>query len=354
MIFVGDIAHPFAQAPAWGHTFWPWSTPQAMVANLEGALVFENDQADTAQQGLFNHFSIIDALLAANVRVVSLANNHIMDVPGALAATCAKLRERGVGCTGAGATLQDAATPAQVCEFGKQWVFLAVGWETVQCRPAGRETAGVQPLEPAQLLSSIERCRTEFPDAVLVVMPHWNYELELYPQPAHRQLAMAAIDAGADGVIGHHPHRVGGIEMYRGRPIAYSLGNWWMPQGVYFGGSLRFGDETLLQLALEWTPGSEPVCHWFEYHREAHHLHHVGSEIFADSSRLRQLTPFAGMSHKEYLQWFPAHRVKRKALPIYRDYRHSVRNRVKDWYVGMRHEALMLLVSSGLRRMLKL
>lgn len=353
MIFIGDIAHPFPNPPAWGNLSWPWHGKHAMVANLEGSLVFGNELTNAKRRGLFNHISLVDALLSANIRVATLANNHVMDVSGALSKTCITLQERGIAFTGAGATLSEAASPAKIEEHDKTWVFLAVGWETIQCKPACPDRAGVYPLHPEKLLTAIKSWRKRFPDAVLVLLPHWNYELELYPQPAHRQLAMAAIDAGADAVIGHHPHRVGGIEIYRERPIAYSLGNWWMPQGVYFGGKLKFGDETLLQLALEWIPGKEIVCHWFEYSRDGHFLIYVGSENFDDSEKIHQLTPFAGMTHKAYQRWFAAHRVKRKALPIYYDYRHCLLNSIKDWYVHKRHSALMALESSGLRRILK-
>lgn len=351
MIFIGDIAHPFAHPPAWKQDKWPW-TAQPVVVNLEGALV-DDGRGHLQSRMLFNHISIVDSLIAANVRAVNLANNHIMDVAGALKDTCSMLQSQGISFTGAGANLHEAAKAMRIVDAGKTYVLLGVGWETIQCRSADQQHPGVNPLKPPQLLKTIERLRASEPAAVIVIMPHWNYEMELYPQPAHRQLAMAAIDAGADAVIGHHPHRVGGIEIYKGHPIAYSLGNWWMPQGVYFNGTLRFGDETLLELALEWKWGEDPVCHWFQYCRETHQLIHIGSERLAESERIRQLTPFAGMPHKAYQQWFSKNRIKRKALPIYRDYRHRVSNAMKDRYVRMRHSALVSLETTGLRKMLK-
>jgi len=353
MVFVGDIAHPFFEPPPWGQIPWPWAPSQAMVANFEGALVFQKKQNVTERRALFNHVSVVDALVDANVRIVSLANNHIMDMPGSLADTCATLLSRGIAFAGAGGNLAEAATPAKAVEQDETWIFLAFGWETIRCKSATPTKEGVNPLNPAHVFESIDKQRKSHPNAKTVVLMHWNYETELYPQPAHRQLAMSVINAGADAVIGHHPHRVGGIEMHLGRPIVYSLGNWWVPQGVFWGGKLTFGDETLLELAVEWTPDRDIVCHWFEYCRECQCLKHIGSEPFARSERIQQLTPFAGMSHKKYTQWFSDHRIKRRALPIYRDYRHHFRNFLKDLYVDKRHSALMLMESSGLRRLLK-
>jgi hypothetical protein len=65
-----------------------------------------------------------------------------------------------------------------------------------------------------------------------------------------------------------------------------------MPQGVYFGGKLKYrGDETLLELALEWSPGKDIVCHWFEYCRKDHRLTHIGSGSLFKSAKVRELTP---------------------------------------------------------------
>jgi poly-gamma-glutamate synthesis protein (capsule biosynthesis protein) len=54
---------------------------------------------------------------------------------------------------------------------------------------------------------------------------HWGWEYESGPGERQRQLARTMIDAGADAVVGGHPHVTQGAEIYRGRPIIYSLGN---------------------------------------------------------------------------------------------------------------------------------
>jgi len=352
MIFVGDIAHPFENPPMWSKMEKPWEK-QAATVNLEGALVSDSSPY-LSQQVVFNNESICTGLKDFNVKVLNLSNNHIMDIPAAFAPTLKKITEAGFLFTGAGSNLDEAQKPAIVSDRNTKWLLLGCGWETIQSCPATSDKPGVNPFDPLNLLKAIKEWRKKEPDSVIVLMPHWNYELELYPQPAHRQFAMAAIDAGADGVIGHHPHRVGGIEIYNGCPIVYSLGNWWMPHGVYFGGKLKFGDETLLQLALEWNPGQDIVCHWFEYIRENHQMAYKSSEPLLDSKQIHQLTPFSSMDSKMYQKWFPAHRVKRKALPVYRDYNHHCRNSLKDWYVKKRQSGIMLLERSGVRNYLNI
>lgn len=348
MIFLGDVAHPFRVPPTWIDTPLPWR-PQPVVVNLEGALVPDNTSERLLERRvLFNNISVMETLLSIDVRAANLANNHTTDIPGGLNWTIEHLLRSGILPFGAGETIVQAEQPGVVVAEGQSYILLGFGWTTVQCRRATRSCPGVNPLEPKHVIRSVRYWREKHPDAAIVVIPHWNYEMELYPQPAHRQLAYAVIDAGACAVIGHHPHRVGGIEIYRGCPIVYSLGNWWLPQGTFFNGKLVYDSAANLQLALEWSPGEEPVLHWFTYDPSKHSLSYIGSEHLSESDVIKQITPFDGMTHEEYVDWFRTNRVKRKLLPIYTDYRHSAANAVKDLFVHVRHWSVL-----GLKRIAK-
>jgi poly-gamma-glutamate synthesis protein (capsule biosynthesis protein) len=159
----------------------------------------------------------------------------------------------------------------------------------------------------------------------------------------HRQLAFAAVERGADAIIGHHPHCVGGIEYFRGVPIVYSLGNWLIPAGEWFGQPLAFPPVSWRELALRWDPESGAVeCHWFDYDSTDHTLRCAGVESAQESELVRELTPFTGMSHTEYVEWFRQNRLRRKGLPVYHDYRHYLRNAVRGRWVQMRHGAVKI------------
>lgn len=337
MIFVGDVAHPFEEPPDWSCLAELSGGDQACVVNLEGALVDSTDRL--SERRLFNHTSILASLRAVRARVACLANNHITDVTGGVQYSRRILAENGMHGVGAG-TREEAASPVFLLEGGRNYAFVAFGWATIQCVPANDVRAGVNPLEPRAVLASIQSLRAEHPDAVIVAMFHWNIELERYPQPAHRQLAFAAIDAGADAIIGHHPHCVGGFELYRGCPIAYSLGDWWIPQGVFMNGNLTFPDYTLRQVAFEWEPGRTPVLHWFDYKRGTHELVYDRSEDLVETNEIPHHTPFWGQSMEEYRKWFPRHRVKRKGLPIYSDFGATAGNWTRDVYIRARQSAV--------------
>jgi len=342
VIFVGDVAHPFGQPPSWRAMEFPWDT-QPVVVNLEGPIIQDPAGSLLKKRCVFSDASILDALRSVNVKVAALGNNHVDDVRGGLAATQVLLEKHGIQGIGAGKNLVEAQRPAFLAAEGYELVLLSAGWEAIQCAAATKRRAGINPLRYAGLLRAIDYWRRVMPNALVIPILHWNYEMEAYPQPADRSFAYAAIDAGANAVIGHHPHRVGSIEIYKGAVIAYSLGNWWFPQGVYFGGRLSFGDVTTCQLALEWHAESAPVCHWFKYTRDSHELAYTRSESLEHPDVIQRLTPFAQMGHREYVRWFRANRIKRKGLPIYKNYRTRRLNRLKDKIVRMRNQVVCVI-----------
>lgn len=89
---------------------------------------------------------------------------------------------------------------------------------------AGPDWPGIAWSEDSQVTSDIRAARAAGTDLVIPFM-HWGWERELAPTERQRQLARLMIDAGADLVVGGHPHVTQGAEYYRGKLIVYSLGN---------------------------------------------------------------------------------------------------------------------------------
>ncbi|MDP9348208.1 MAG: CapA family protein [Gemmatimonadota bacterium] len=343
MIFLGDVAVPESVHPrvgAWRERFGDAMT----VANLEGALVCPGDEG-ARRDGLYNDAAVLQYLAELSTRVVGLANNHILDAGLAPSTTVERLAAAGIRACGAGDDWTQASRPATIHEDGRERVFLAFGWEAIRCRAATPAHPGVNPLRPDHVLASVKAARRAHPDATLVLLMHWGYELELYPHPMHRQLAFAAVDAGADCIVGTHSHCVQGVETYRGAPIAYGLGNWFLPQGEFLDQGLVYPPFARRQLALEWDPeNGTSVCHLFDYRPEDHSVEHVESEPLERCAEVRERTPFAGMPHERYVRWFAANRRKKRLLPVYHDYRHERINRLKDHWVQLRHSLIQGLV----------
>lgn len=344
VVFLGDVSLPPGVEPALAAGFPSFGSPA--VANLEGPIV---DRTASAT-GVWNSPGVLDFLPRCHVRAVTLANNHITDLAAQPSETRARLAQVGIGSFGVGRTLAEAATPLLLEEGGVTVALLGFGWDVIGCRPPNAGQGGVNLLRPAQVIAAVAALRRSRPGVPIALFMHWNYEGEIYPQPAHRQLAFAAIEAGANAVVGCHPHCVQGIEFHQGSPIAYSLGNWFLPWGAFWGGELAYPDFMRRQLAFEWDPRSgEASCHWYDYEPASHGLRFLGKECAATSTAVRELTPFAGMSHADYKAWFRVHRRKRRLLPVYDDMDADKLNLAKDRLVISRQKLIDAAVRLGLK-----
>lgn len=194
-------------------------------------------------------------LAGAGFTVLSLANNHSIDGGyAAMLATRAGLRAHGSQTVGAGANLAEARTPAIVQRNGVRAGFLAYASVYPHGYEARSSTPGLAPLRAHTLYApwetnewgpglmpkvstvpfgadleamreDVRRLRGQCD--VVVVSCHWGDFTQPYVVTDHeRRSARAAIDAGADVVLGHHHHLLRGVEFHRGRPIFYGLGHY--------------------------------------------------------------------------------------------------------------------------------
>jgi poly-gamma-glutamate capsule biosynthesis protein CapA/YwtB (metallophosphatase superfamily)/Tfp pilus assembly protein PilF len=163
-------------------------------------------------------------LTEAGFDVLSLANNHILDYgEQGLSDTLYYLSQEEIKAAGAGLDLAAALEPATVDVDGYIIKFLAFSGVEPEEYYAGPAKPGAAPLDEATVVSAIGRARREA--SLVVVSLHWGAESMAYPSSEQRRLAHKFVDAGADIILGHHPHVLQGVETYEGAIIAYSLGN---------------------------------------------------------------------------------------------------------------------------------
>ncbi|MBT1073899.1 CapA family protein [Geobacter grbiciae] len=164
------------------------------------------------------------ALKRAGFSVLTLANNHMMDYGNEeLQDTLSTLSRHGIAHTGAGASLAEARQKAVVSVRGKRIAFLAYSLTFPSEFYAGPNRPGTAPGYAPHVREDIRRAKAEAD--YVVVSFHWGAERAEFPKQYQTETARLAIDAGADAIIGHHPHVLQGLEFYRGKPILYSLGN---------------------------------------------------------------------------------------------------------------------------------
>lgn len=313
LIFVGDVATPF---PVPNSVAADFPRRAGVVANLEGP-ISANVKEHLERRVLFSHPSVIEYFERAGIRAAVLANNHITDIPDALSPTLESLQEAGIACAGAGMSPSAAAKPAEIRTGAGRVLLFAFGWPAIECQPVRASRPGVTPMSVDLSLALVGAARATSPLSPIVAYMHWGYELARYPLPAHRMLAHALIDAGADLVVGCHAHRVQGAETYQDRPIVYGLGNWYVPREHYFAKRLTFPPYCDRELAFEWRlDGTDHICHWYRWISEKE-LVHERSEPLRESPIIDSLSPFAGLSHKHYAEWYRKYGKHRRTLPRY-------------------------------------
>jgi hypothetical protein len=173
---------------------------------------------------------LMPVLDQAGMDGVTLGNNHILDAgTTGLDETMRHLDDAGIAHAGAGMDLAEARKP-MVFDLGGTKISVlsyldvpSYGWAW-----ATQTAPGTAPLLQNVIKEDIERLRPRVD--LILVMPHWGKEYIATPEPQQVDLAHAAIDAGADLVVGGHAHWPKGIELYEGKPIFYGVGNFLLDQ----------------------------------------------------------------------------------------------------------------------------
>ena len=166
----------------------------------------------------------------AGIDGVTLGNNHILDAgTEGLEETMGHLDDAGIAHAGAGMDLAEARTP-MIFDVGgtKIGVLSYMGVPNYDWAWATASAPGTAPLLQNLMEEDIKRLRPKVD--LVVVSPHWGIEYLATPEPEQVELAHAAVDAGADVFIGGHAHWAKGIEMYKGKPIYYGVGNFLLDQ----------------------------------------------------------------------------------------------------------------------------
>lgn len=171
----------------------------------------------------------VEILGQLGVDAVTLANNHVYDYgPEALLDTFAVLEEAGIPYFGAGRTLEEAMAP----------LYLEAGGKTIALVGASRAEKNRMTPQATDSSPGILRCYdTELYLAAIaeasenadfcIAFVHWGTEYSFELEQVQTDTGREYLDAGADVVIGAHSHCLQGLEFYDGKPIIYSLGNYW-------------------------------------------------------------------------------------------------------------------------------
>ena len=166
-------------------------------------------------------------VLKKHFDAMSVANNQSGDFgKAAFAEELGLMRKAGLPYFGGGEDLAEAHKPVILERNGLRIALLGYVEFKPRSFEAGARLPGVAwSGEDDQVIEDIVAARRDYRADIVIPYMHWGWEEEPNPSPRLREFARRMIDAGADMVVGGHPHVTQGAEMYKGKPIVYSLGN---------------------------------------------------------------------------------------------------------------------------------
>lgn len=199
-----------------------------VLGNLETAISHRGMPMEDKEYTFRSSPKMAAALKRHNFTAVSIANNHVLDYGyEAFDDTLKNLEDNGILYAGGGKNKEEAQKGIFIEKNGIKVGFIAfsrvvpvVDWYAGSKKPG---IIGAYKVHEAEVLELLENLKTQCD--ILVVSVHWGKEHVLEAREQEMETARKMIDAGADIIMGHHPHVVQGIEMYNGKPIFYSLGN---------------------------------------------------------------------------------------------------------------------------------
>lgn len=214
------ISYPFARLGGLlrGHDI--------VLGNLEGPI--DSTHTQTPDDSLLFSFdpNVANILREQGFTVLSLANNHGLD-QGAQGVEDTRLLLRDAGIEPLGHPREIDRNDVVVKNISGQTIVLL----------------GLHAIQPSfdldGAVSLVQKFKQEHPSSFLLATPHWGNEYQTHSSARQQTIAHALIDAGADFIIGHHPHVVQDVEEYKGRMIFYSLGNFIFDQ--YFSAETQEG-----------------------------------------------------------------------------------------------------------------
>jgi len=201
------------------------SNADAAVVNLEGVVTAKGARASKSYTFRLNP-SVAPMLAGAGIDAVLVSNNHALDWGmSGFTDMLRLLEDAGIGALGGGLDLDQASAPYEARGFRlyglSSYPKENSGWDGRNFA-AGIGTPGIMRAEGAGVAELAKGFREGVVDAVFV---HGGTEWSTSPDASTRGIFHALIDAGADAVFGSHPHVVQAAEIYKGKPVFFSLGN---------------------------------------------------------------------------------------------------------------------------------
>lgn len=206
------------------------------IATLETAVgdycEISDSKMDKGEVAVWSKKEDLQKLHDLNINVVTLANNHACDCGfEALIRLLSDLHNQGIETIGAGANLSEAMQPAIYEKDGESIAIIGCCKDDPKSLGhlpfAGTNSGGLYRLDENLIIPQIRSYKQHF--NYVAVLVHWGVEHKWLPELEDVELSKKMIDAGADIIVGGHPHHIQPKIDYKNRPVFYSLGNFFFP-----------------------------------------------------------------------------------------------------------------------------
>lgn len=216
----------FEPKEVFGDLYYIIKKSNLSITNLESPLSHIKDPIDKIGGNFRAPTNMVRVLKKSGFDLITLANNHIYDQgEKGLKDTINSLEKNNLNYVGAGITLEEARTPHFI---ENQVLKLAIlNFAEIEFSCANENHGGANPMNLVDNVHQIKSAK-EKADKVIVII-HGGHEHHHYPSPETMKRYRFLAEMGADAIVAHHTHCIGGFEIYDDVPIFYSLGNFLFP-----------------------------------------------------------------------------------------------------------------------------
>lgn len=343
MLFLGDMSIPNAECG------------QKLIANMKACGVFANQTVIVNLEGVLHHEnpkdvfwkvyndrSAIELKSICKKVIFGLANNHTYDYPKQISPMLSMLHEEDISYFGI-AEKDGTFSPLEFEEDGIEYTIFGHCWEVYTKTNKNTQTDDrIVDCSYQKFYRNVIVYMNSHPGRKVICFFHWNFDMEEYPFPAYKKLAHDLIDYGVEAVIGNHAHCIQEIEMYHGKVIAYGLGNFYMPDGYFFDGTLRYPAKSHKTVGIEISARGGGLLHEFETDSpDGVALKLINTKTLEQPKEL--LRPESQYDEKAYEDFFKKNRIKRKITPIFLLYDDCIENKLKTSFCIRKINAIRAL-----------
>lgn len=338
MILLGDIACPKEKTNSFISAIGNIEAfhDKVIIANFEAVQLKEGD---TYKDGtLYNSVDALRGFANSKKLIVSLANNHMYDYPDRIIYTRDTLESQGIGIFGLYNEDGSFSPYEHIDENGNKSAFFGHCW-SLYTKTNTNSINNVRIVDCGydMFIDEVKKYKMLHKDTKVYCMMHWNYDLEKLPLPMHRKVSHALIDAGVEAVIGSHSHVPQGVELYKGHPIAYGLGNFFLPSGIYFNGKLKYPKCSHETYGID-VKSSKII--WFRTDEELP-IEYFNSESYS-GKKIEEFSKFKELDYKQYRSYYKKYRSKRNLVPVFDDYS-GINYKMKELFMLLKVKLIRLI-----------